>query len=71
MEAERLPAARAGVPTGLRLGGLRGETGCAAGLDLRSAAAGLFLTSAFLAAGLTQAAQHTFKVKDRTRIFTS
>jgi hypothetical protein len=65
MEAERLPAARAGVPTGLRLGGLRGEIGCPAGLDLRSAA---FLTSAFLASGLTQPVQHTLKLKDSSGI---
>ena len=52
MEAARLPAARAGVPTGFLLAGLL-EAGdfAAAGLALRSAGA-----AAFLATGLTQAA---------------
>ena len=52
-EAARLPAARAGVPTGFLLAGLLGAGKlAAAGLVLRTAD-----TAAFLASGFMQAAQ--------------
>ena len=53
MEAARLPAARAGVPTGFLLGGLLGSGAFTAGFALRSAGA-----AARLGSGFTQAARH-------------
>ena len=53
MEAARLPAARAGVPTGFLLGGLLGSGAFTAGFALRSAGA-----AALLGSGFTQAARN-------------
>ena len=53
MEAARLPAALAGVPTGFLLGGLLGSGAFTAGFALRSAGA-----AALLGSGFTQAARH-------------
>ena len=53
MEAARLPAARAGVPTGFLLGGLLGSGAFGTGFAFRSAGA-----AALLGSGFTQAARH-------------
>ena len=55
MEAARLPAARAGVPTGFLLAGLLGAGElAAAGLSLRTADAAAFLASGFMHAAQAQ-----------------
>lgn len=59
MEAARLPAARAGVPTGFLLGGLLGSGAFTAGFALRSAGAAALLGSGFTQAARHQTCQHT------------